>query len=424
MDRLILIGNPGNRRTEGLQEARRKLGMPPAVVVPYLDLLRGRTSLEQTAELAELRGGRSPVLRLDAPGELFEVERELIALGAPDAPAELADDRLLPYGAWNDPQPLPVKAALSIQEQRGRLYHPSQWFRGYGRLLAMVEKRAKELWPHGRWINAPDDIAAMFDKRYTHRVLTAANVPVPKRLAPPEQLPDYETLREMMSQRRLHRLFIKLAAGSGACGVIAYQTNPVTGAELAVTTIGVESYNTRPPAYYNAVKLRRYTGSQEIRSIINWLLAHGAHIEQWIAKAAYMGHSYDIRQLVVGGEACHRIARVSPTPITNLHLRSQRKTLDEVGLNSSEQDTVKDCAERALAAFGGSTVAGVDVLLDSRLKKPYIVDVNPFGDLLYRVEYSGCNPYEWEMRRLGETFSPFSPMGKERSEPAERKNEY
>lgn len=399
------------------------MGMPPAVVVPYLDLLQNRASLEQTAELEVLRGCSSPMLRLDAPGELFEVERELIALGAPDASAELADDRLLTYGARNDPQPLPVKAALSIQEQRGRLYHPSQWFRGYGRLLALVEKQAKELWPNGRWMNSPADIAAMFDKRYTHRLLTAANVPVPRLLAPPEHIPDYEALRETMSRRRMHRLFIKLASGSGACGVIAYQTNPVTDAELAVTTIGVESYNTRPPVYYNAVKLRRYTDRQEIRSIINWLLSHGAHIEQWVAKTSFLGRSYDIRQLVVGGEACHRIARVSSTPITNLHLRSERMSMDEVGLPSRDQDTVKDCAERALAAFPGSTVAGIDVLLDRRSRKPYVVDVNPFGDLLNRVEHNGCDPYEWEMKRLGERIRPCPSLHAERYTPQRKENE-
>ncbi|MFD1909381.1 hypothetical protein ACFTAO_05070 [Paenibacillus rhizoplanae] len=30
----------------------------------------------------------------------------------------------------------------------------------------------------------------------------------------------------------------------------------------------------------------------------------------------------------------------------------------------------------------------------------YTADVNPFGDLLYDVEYQGCNTYEWEMKQL------------------------
>lgn len=400
MEQMIVIGNPGNKRTAGLQAARARLGLPLAQVLPYLDLLQGKASL---ASLVQSSGGQespSPMLRLDAPGEHFEVERALIALGAPDAPS--TEDGLLPFGHRADPQPYSAETALKLQEQRGKLYHPSQWFRGYGRLLARLDKEARELWAAPSWLNSPHNIIAMFDKRATHHILNEAGVTVPRQLALPGDLPDYEALRIAMASKRMHRIFLKLASGSGACGVIAYQINPVTGAELAVTTLGVEHYLAKPPMYYNDKRLHRYSNSAVIKQLVNWLLRHGAHAEQWIAKASFEDRTFDIRQLVVAGEACHSVARVSRTPITNLHLNSERMKLDEVGLDEASHDEVKQCAQQALAAFHSSSVAGIDVLLSSTSRRPYVLDVNPFGDLLYHVVHRGYDPYEWELRRLAE----------------------
>ncbi|MBP1990440.1 STM4014 family protein [Paenibacillus eucommiae] len=453
MPPFILIGNPGNRRTDGLQQARLKLGLEPAIVVSYLDLLQGRVSLSDVLSTKGLASGEPPLLRLDAPGENFEVERALIALGAPDAVIDPLDEALLPYAARKDPQPLPVESVMRLEEQVGRIWHPSQWFRGYGRLLARLEREAlqgqrlpagmagqgmlekldkqnrkqEQMEPQGkqeqqvqkdqrskceqegkeeqrgqqaRWLNAPADIAAMFDKRYTHRLLTAAGVRVPRLLAAPEELSDYESLHEAMRDKRMHRVFIKLACGSGASGVMAYQIHPRTGAEVVVTTVGVETFFTRSPIYYNAGKLRRYTDRAIIRRIVNWLLAHGAHVEQWIAKASCGDRAFDIRQLVVCGQACHSVARASRTPITNLHLRSKRMLPAETGLPESALLAIRGIAEQAMAVFPRSAVAGIDVLVRSGDLLPYIAELNPFGDLLYNIEYQGFSPYEWEMEQL------------------------
>ncbi|TVX93308.1 STM4014 family protein [Paenibacillus agilis] len=400
MNSMIIIGNSGNRRTTGLQAARARLGLPPALVLDYIDVLQGNASFSSVAQNLGQTLDEPPLLRLDAPGEHFEVERELIVLGSPDTAnthiSEI-DERWIRYNK-SVVQPISVKMAKGLQEVKGKLYHPSQWFRGYCKLLSRLDREAAQLWNKPRWMNAPEDIAAMFDKRYTHQLLSAAGLPVPRRLAAPEAIPDYDTLRDAMAKKRIYRLFIKLAAGSGACGVIAYQVNPVTGAESAVTTIGVENYLRRPPLFYNVKKLMHYKEPQDIRRIINWVLRHGAHVEQWIPKASYQERTFDIRQLVVAGKACHSIARVSRTPITNLHLDSARMSLEGVGLTDNLQATVRQCAEQTLSVFPRSTVAGIDVLLSSGSYRPYVLDVNPFGDLLYHSHYEGHDPYEWEMR--------------------------
>ncbi|MFB9275262.1 STM4014 family protein [Cohnella cellulosilytica] len=405
MKAMILVGNSGNRRTNGLQAARARLGLPPALVLDYIDLLQGRASLRSLVGRSRSTTDEPPLLRIDAPGEHFEVERELIALGASDSDhPDLSDidDRWLKTEDQEPFQPVSSRTARSMKEIRGKLYHPSQWFRGYCRLLSLLEREAGQLWRAPCWMNAPEEIAAMFDKRHTHRVLSSAGLPVPRRLAAPEALPNYEALREVMDGERVRRLFVKLATGSGACGVIAYQVNPITGAESAVTTIGVENYASRPPLFYNVKKLVNYTEPRSIRQIVNWLLGHGAHVEQWIPKAAYRNRTFDIRQLAVSGRACHSIARASQTPITNLHLDSQRLSLEEAGVSDELRAVVRQCAERTSAAFPRSAVAGIDILLSSGSYRPYVLDVNPFGDLLYNCYYEGLDPYEWEMK-IGST---------------------
>lgn len=402
---LVVIGIPGDKRTGGIQQARSRLGLPPAIILPYTGLLAGQTLaglleaegiLDRQNRLSS--GMRAPLLRLDSPGGSFEVERALIALGASDAGDYR--DALHPFGKKSDPFPLSFKTAGKLREMPGVLHHPSQWFRGYCRLLARLREEASLILPESRWLNDPQDIAAMTDKRCTQQLLASAGVRIPRPLGGEGTLVDYASIREQMLQQRMHRIFIKLACGSAASGVIAYQMNPSTGVEIAVTTVGVEHYITRPPVYYNSGKLRRYTDSRMIAGLINWLCRHGVYAEQWIPKSGAGGTSLDIRQLVVLGGACHSIARVSSTPITNLHLRSQRMTPAEAGLSGEIQEEVRDTAVRALAAFPKSAVAGIDVLVSAGSNKTYAADVNPFGDLLYDVEYQGFGTYEWELKQL------------------------
>ena len=395
--RMLLVGNPGNKRTLGLQAARRKLGLPPATVVSYEGLLQGHT-------LAELAGeGESPaLLRLDAPGELFGVERQLIALGAPDTSVETDADRLLDpelESSLTAPRPISQQVALQLEERKGEIVHPSQWFRGYARLLARLEREAAELWPQAQWVHAPKSVALMFDKRRSHELLAAGGIQVPPRLADPLTLTCWEDVREAMQRERMPRIFLKLACGSGASGVMAYQTHPTTGAEVVLTTLGVENYITRPPVYYNSRKLIRYTDPSQIRQLIDWVLRHGAHAERWIAKASAGDGVYDIRQLVVDGLAGHSIARISQTPITNLHLRNERLSLDDLGMAPELRHEVAQAAEQAMDCFPNVRTAGVDVMV-SRTGRVYVLEINPFGDLLYYVLHDGVDPYEWQLRRF------------------------
>ncbi|MNC39081.1 hypothetical protein D3C75_877180 [compost metagenome] len=75
-------------------------------------------------------------------------------------------------------------------------------------------------------------------------------------------------------------------------------------------------------------------------------------------------------------------------------------SLEEMGLPEEIRRAVGECAERALSAFPHSLVAGVDVLLRNGTYTPVVGELNPFGDLLYRVNYQGYGTYAWEMKQL------------------------
>ncbi|MNI13982.1 hypothetical protein D3C73_672320 [compost metagenome] len=391
MDSFVLIGNPENKRTLFLQQARAKLGLAPAVVVPYLDVLKQRVNWEELMSKAS-----RPIIRIDSPGENFKVEREIIAIGACE---EWGDDGLFPLPDLLPSPTVSVRTARNLIAEKGRIYYPSQWFRGYCRLLGAIKRDVMQANPQVSWMNDPREIAIMFDKRRCHQLLSEHSIQVPRLPQGNGILSGYDHLREAMSLSGIHRVFVKLAFGSSASGVMAYQINPSTGAEIADTTIGVAGQGPFR-TLYNTRKLQRYTDSSSIRELIQWLASQGMHVEQWISKISHEGRSMDFRQLIVGGEACHRVARLSRSPITNLHLRNERASLEEVGIQPDMIQSIESCASHVSKLFPDSFVAGLDLVIGKRRPLPYVIDINPFGDLLLHVKHNQYDPYEWEMIQM------------------------
>lgn len=420
---LLLIGNPNNRRTLGLQEARLRLGLQPALVLPYARLLqtwrRGGTMADAVMQCLEGRGAthmhraswisspasisfvnhdsvggvsNAPLIRIDAPGEEWDVERELLFLGAVNDVSPFIDG---PSAGM-----IPAEQTLTLEQEWGRIYAPNQWFRGWKACLERIRHEALEYWPNARFMNDPHDIALMFDKRKCQQHLSAHGVHVPPTLQSSESIRNYADLRTAMKTVGMNRVFVKLACGSGASGVVAYQINPRTGAEIAMTTVGMERIQGNS-IFYNEGRMRRYTHTADISALMDWLCAEGAQIERWMAKASLGSSVFDIRQLVAGGQAGHAIVRLSQTPITNLHLRNERLLPAEAGLDEQQMEGVQTAAKAAMAAFPNSWSAGIDVMLSEGTEpRSYILDVNPFGDLLYRVQHNGLGTYEWQMELL------------------------
>src|SRR3954468_855822 len=68
----VVAGNPGCRRVALFQEALARRRLPAATLVPYIDLIAGRATLEQVV-------WPGTVVRLESPGRDFEVEKALLA---------------------------------------------------------------------------------------------------------------------------------------------------------------------------------------------------------------------------------------------------------------------------------------------------------------------------------------------------------
>ncbi|WP_440112109.1 STM4014 family protein [Paenibacillus sp. QZ-Y1] len=420
---LLLIGNPNNRRTQGLQEARYRLGLKPAVVLPYDKLLKtwrqGGTMADAIPQcqhgeegtfsygapwnlsrasvafgnLDSIQEVKSvPLIRIDAPGEDWEVERELLFLGARNDTPQVLDELMA--------ETISAEQALTLEQEWGRIHAPGQWFRGWRACLERMGHEAREYWPTVRFMNDPDDIWLMFDKRQCQKHLSSHGVQVPSMLQSSVPIRNYVDLRAAMQAAEMNRVFVKLACGSGASGVVAYQVNPRTGAEIAITTVGMEQVQGKT-IFYNEGRMRRYTRSEEIAILMDWLCAEGAQIERWMAKATLGRCVFDIRQIMAGGHAGHAIVRLSRTPITNLHLRNERMLPAEAGLDKQRMFLAQTAAKAAMSAFPKSWSAGIDVMLTGGTEpRAYVLDVNPFGDLLYKVQHNGLGTYEWEMELL------------------------
>ena len=149
------------------------MGLKPAVVLPYAQLLQnwrhGRTIAHTVDCILPV-----PLIRIDAPGEDWEVERELLFLGA------MNDTSTLTAGMGTEA--FSAEQALALEQEWGRIYAPAQWFRGWKACLDRIGRESREIWPEVRFMNDPADIQLMFDKRSCQQHLSSHGVYVPPAL--------------------------------------------------------------------------------------------------------------------------------------------------------------------------------------------------------------------------------------------------
>ncbi|MFE5298768.1 STM4014 family protein [Streptomyces sp. NPDC056632] len=333
---LVVVGDPEGRRVRLFQDAALAAGLPRPRAVPWLDVLRGG---------AVFRAGER--VRLDSPGEQPEVDRLLRGV----------------------PEPTRV-------EGTGR------WYAGFTAtvtgLAAQVRSAGAEL------LADPGELAVLFDKRRSHARLAAAGVRVPPSptsgaAAPPVR--GWEDVRAITGGAGMRRVFVKLAHGSSASGVLAVET---TGAGRVQATTSVE--RRADGRLHNSLRVRRYTSEREVAAIVDALAPDGLHVERWLPKASLGGRAADLRVVVVDGRATHAVVRTSRSPMTNLHLGGARGDLDAVRAAIATAggrfaDALAVC-ERAAAAFPGTRCVGVDLLPATGWRRFSVGEVNAFGDLL------------------------------------------
>ncbi len=255
MPRFVVVGNLENRRISYFRDAVIGAGFAAPTEVSYVDLLAGRKRLGDF-----LTAGT--ILRIESPGENFDVEQALLRAGVEDAEAEGS-----PF--------LSSSEIDQLEFDRGLILHPRQWYLGFCRIL---RGWAAEIAAHPgvRVMNPPEDIAVMFDKPACHAHLEANGIPVPTAIA---GVSCYEELLVRMVETGTERVFVKLAHGSSASGVVAFQQNG--DQQVAITS--AELVRNGKLRLYNSLKIRLYTSLRDIAALIDTLCLEQVHVERLAA---------------------------------------------------------------------------------------------------------------------------------------------
>ncbi|MGB3640201.1 MAG: STM4014 family protein [Rivularia sp. (in: cyanobacteria)] len=381
MQNFTIIANPENRRVGFLQQALANLNLPPATVISYADLITGKQNLEQFPP--------NNIIRFDSPEKNFEVDKAIIAAG--ELREGVEGEEGVEGGENNNYQRISSQEVEKLEFDKGRILYPRQWYLGWRNLLRRWEKQLQ--YPI---MNHPGDIAVMFDKPRCHERFSKNNVPVARSLG---KIHSYEHLREQMQSQGLERVFIKLSHGSSASGVIAYRAN--SRFESAITTVE-RVREDGETLLYNSRRIRNYTKREEIADIINILTAEGVQVEEWLPKARLQGCGFDLRVVVINGEAQHTVVRLGKSPMTNLHLGNERGNLEEfLALVGDENwQKMKRTCEEAAGLFPNSLYCGVDLMILQDWEQHAVLEINAFGDLLPGITHRGLNTYESELKAV------------------------
>ena len=259
------------------------------------------------------------------------------------------------------------------------------------------------------FLNKPEDILALLDKRACKRRLAEAGIPVTEELdgigravfpvaetldsVGQAVLPVAETLDgvgradlllDSMERRRIFQVFIKPVCGSGAAGAAAFRWQPRSG-RMILYTCAMEHPETG--RLVNTKRLRRFTDRKQVLSMIGRLLELGCIVERWYAKAEHNGLSYDLRAVVQDGRMDFILARLSSGPITNLHLNNHPLKGNELGLPCHVMEDVEQLCIRAAGCYPELRSVGIDVLLEKGSLRPRIIELNGQGDLIYQDIY-------------------------------------
>jgi glutathione synthase/RimK-type ligase-like ATP-grasp enzyme len=378
----LMIGTPGDRRVILFQETLARLGLPSAQLVSYQALITGEVTLPELIT-------PTTIVRIESPGKSVEMEHLLLMLGANESDPE-GDyyERLSP------------STLAALPHEKGRLLASRQWYLGFSALM----HRLAGWIPAQQTMNRPDDILLMFDKRRCHTLLDQRGISVPPALPP---VYSYDELTASLQERCWSRVFLKLAHGSSASGTIAYRYSG--NRHQAFTTVEVASH-AGEVRLYNTRRIRKLESRQEIAQVVNALCRHRIHVEQWIPKATYGNRVFDLRMVVIDGQAMHTVARLSHSPMTNLHLLNERGDLAAIleRIGPERWQAAQYTCECAANLFD-SLYSGIDLLFTTDYRHHVILEMNAFGDLLPGLLYHDQDTYSAEilvaLRRVGMEFN-------------------
>jgi hypothetical protein len=354
MPRYVLITNPGTKRCETyrgeLLAYWASRGGADVELVPWAEVVPRDGNLDGLAVF-----DRPAIVRMESPGKDDRVTRLLLEAGGRDDPAEPPRD-------WR-----------SLEIPKGLLVRPGLLYRGFRRVLAGLRK-SFDVRPHLKPTACTLAVAAMFDKNATLATLAAAGVPVPE-WVPPERFPSTAiSLNNVILDTGWPVVYTKLNTGSSATGIVVGYYRPGE-APFGLTTlawINGEFYNTR---------LVRRVPTVRLALCLGFLLREGATVQRGIPMARLDGQNFDVRVVCVYGKPAATIFRLSPQPMTNLHLGGRRGDFERCRAAIPTRDwldALDHCSESA-GCFD-SAVAGVDLVFEPGFRRHHVLEVNAFGD--------------------------------------------
>jgi hypothetical protein len=371
--RLVVIANPDSLRygayaTE-VAAFRADRGIPlETELVSWREVILRSGNLDGLAAF-----DRPAVVRLESPGRDWDVARLLLAAGARGTPDEG------PH--W-----------LDLAPRKGWLVRPGLFYEGFRRVLDGL-RGSFESRTHLRPTACPRDVAEMFDKNATCDRLVAAGVPSPPTL---ETSPGSATaLLAEVRRRRWATTYVKLNTGSSASAIAVLrggEGEPWCASSSAVRLDG---------EFFSSRRLARYSGA-DLDAVLEFLLGEGACVQQGIRMAQVDGCNFDVRCVLIHGAVAFTIFRLSPGPMTNLHLggrRGEPAVCRAAVPTRAWLDAMDDCV--ATAQLYRADMVGVDLLFESGYARHYILEVNAFGDFFPNLtDQHGRNVYRVELEAL------------------------
>lgn len=367
MQHSLIFSPPNSRRAVAWQEALAAAKLPPAQVFSYEALYEAGSAAELLDDLAWQPTANTWV-RMESPVHTSRDVRFLCHIGA--------KQQGLSQHAW--------------MQGRALIRQP-------GIMLAGIEYLAQRLeaLPF-QWLNHPNAVPLTCHKTRCNQHLQAQGVPIPKMQA---NIRSFSALMAHIDAHQWATTFVKPASGSTGTGVIELQWD---GEQLtAITAMEPVTLRSGEQSFRSHIGLRRYDDQALIEAMVTHLIAgDDLQVEQAMAKPYINADECcDLRIITIGGKACHRMARVSQGPITNLHLGNRRCAPEDV-LTEQQLTRSLELAEMAAAAFPDCLYLGVDVIPPNGEHEGCVLEVNIFGDLINEALFAGRNPWEHELHVL------------------------
>lgn len=371
--KFLIIGDLSGRRVKTFIECLESMNENNYKVISWMKIIEDISIFEKNLK-------ENTIIKFEPPEKDMEIYRELLRYG--ENLGEIAKEKI-----------------TDIDFSNYQVVAPRQWYEGFSKLLMNI----KEIYMAHQNINIFcmndfDEMCMMMDKSKTYQKLDAGlkakekyKFKLPKKLYTPK---NHEEFRQRYGDK-FESCFIKLRYGSGGTGVLAYRNNPKLNKESIHTSLNCRNVNGEK-IFYSRYKVNHYTDKIIIKELIDWVLLNGAHIEKWIPKAIHNGYAYDTRAFVLNKKSNYLISRLSKSPLTNLHLKNQRLDSQEIFKNE-EIKIVSQAAEDVMRIFDKSLYAGIDVVT-TKTNIPYIIDVNPFGDLFHNLIGTKQNVYYFEIK--------------------------